>query len=112
MDKRVCCRTADAVLLLGTCLATPYLQDYDLVFGAIVVAWLWQQPAETQASERALQISCGLWLALPLVAAALAHMTGLSFGPLFVLPLFAVALQMSRGAQPVVLTTAATSRTP
>jgi|SRR5665213_105301 len=102
----------NAVLLLGTCLATPYLQDYDLVFGAIVVAWLWQQPAETQASERALQISCGLWLALPLVAAALAHMTGLSFGPLFVLPLFAVALQMSRGAQPVVLTTAATSRTP
>ncbi len=89
----------NAVLLLGTCLATPYLQDYDLVFGAIVVAWLWQQPIETYASERALQISCGLFLLLPLVAAALAHLTGISFGPLFVLPLLIVALQMSFGAR-------------
>jgi hypothetical protein len=83
----------NAVLLLGTCLATPYLQDYDLVFGAIVVAWLWQQPVETLASERALQIACGLLLSLPLVAAALAHMTGLAFGPLFILPAFVIALQ-------------------
>ena len=90
----------NAVLLLGTCLATPYLQDYDLVFGAIVVAWLWQQPVETDASERALQIACGLLLLLPLVAAALAHLTGLAFGPLFILPVFIVALQMSFGARP------------
>jgi hypothetical protein len=83
----------NAVLLLGTCLATPYLQDYDLVFGAMVVAWLWQQPVETDASERALQIACGLLLLLPLVAAALAHMTGLAFGPLFILPAFIIALQ-------------------
>jgi len=64
-----------------------------------VVAWLWQQPVETYASERALQISCGLFLLLPLVAAALAHLTGISFGPLFVLPLLIVALQMSFGAR-------------
>ena len=44
----------NAVLLLGTCLAMPYLQDYDLVFGAMVVAWLWQQPVETDRAERAL----------------------------------------------------------
>lgn len=90
-----------AVLLLATCLVAPYLQDYDLVFGAIVVAWLWQQPVETQASEHALQISCGLFLLLPLVAAALKHLTGIAFGPLFILPLFIVAVQMSfstRGA--------------
>ncbi len=85
----------NAVLLLGTCLAMPYLQDYDLVFGAMVVAWLWQQPVETAREERALQISCGLFLLLPLVAAALAHLTGIAFGPLFVLPLFIVALQMA-----------------
>jgi len=88
----------NAVLLLGTCLATPYLQDYDLVFGAMVVAWLWQQPVETSASERALQIACGLFLILPLVAAVLAQLTGFAFGPLFILPLFIVALQMSFGA--------------
>ena len=45
------------MLLLGTCLATPYLQDYDLVFGVLAVAWLWQQPVESDTSERALQIS-------------------------------------------------------
>ena len=83
----------NAVLLLGTCLATPYLQDYDLVFGAMVVAWLWQPPVETYASERALQIACGLLLLLPLVAAALAHLTGLAFGPLFILPAFVIAVQ-------------------
>lgn len=89
----------NAVLLLGTCLAIPYLQDYDLVFGAIVLAWLWQQPVESQRAERALQIACGLLLLLPLVAAALAQLTGLAFGPLFILPAFAVALHMSLGTR-------------
>lgn len=85
----------NAVLLLGTCLATPYLQDYDLVLGAFVVAWLWQQPVESERAERILQIACGLLLILPLVAAALAHLTGIAFGPLFVLPAFVLALRMS-----------------
>jgi hypothetical protein len=50
---------------------------------------------------------CALKLAMPgrgvlllaLVAAALAHLTGIAFGPLFILPLFIVALQMSFGAR-------------
>ena len=84
----------NAVLLLGTCLATPYLQDYDLVFGALVVAWLWQCPIP-EKFERPLQISAGLLLVLPLAAAALAHISGLAFGPLFILPAFVVAVQMS-----------------
>ena len=84
-----------AVLLLGTCLTAPYLQDYDLVFGAMVVAWLWRQPVQSDGEERALQISCGLFLLLPLVAAALKHLTGIAFGPLFILPLFFVAARMS-----------------
>jgi arabinofuranan 3-O-arabinosyltransferase len=83
----------NAVLLLGTCLATPYLQDYDLVFGVLVVAWLWQQPIERYPSERALQIAAALFLVLPLVAAPLAHLTLLTYGPLFVLPLFALAVR-------------------
>jgi arabinofuranan 3-O-arabinosyltransferase len=88
----------NAVLVLGTCLATPYLQDYDLVFGALVVAWLWQCPVP-HASGRVLQISAGLLLLLPLAAAALAQLTGLALGPLFIAPLFVVALQMSFGAR-------------
>lgn len=101
----------NAVLVLSTCLATPYLQDYDLVFGALVVAWLWQCPVPN-ASNRVLQISAGLLLLLPLVAAALAHLTGLALGPLFIAPLFVVALQMSFGARAAGLATSTASRSP
>ena len=83
----------NAVLLLATCFATPYLQDYDLVFGALVVAWLWQQPVELYPSERALQMCSALFLLLPLVGAALAHLTHLTYGPLFILPLFVLAVR-------------------
>jgi arabinofuranan 3-O-arabinosyltransferase len=83
----------NAVLLLATCFATPYLQDYDLVFGALVVAWLWQQPVQVYPSERALQVASALFLILPLVGAALAHITQLSYGPLFILPLFVLAVR-------------------
>lgn len=86
----------NAVLLLGTCLATPYLQDYDLVFGVLVVAWLWQSSAAAGVSEQALKISAALLLLLPLCAASLAHLTGISLAPLFIVPLFVVAVQMSR----------------
>jgi arabinofuranan 3-O-arabinosyltransferase len=88
----------NAVLVLATCLTTPYLQDYDLVFGALVVAWLWQYPVPS-ASGRVRQISAGLLLLLPVAAAALAHLTGLALGPLFVVPLLVVALQMSLDAR-------------
>ena len=88
----------NAVLVLGTYMATPYLQDYDLVLGVLVVAWLWQVPV-AEKTERALEISGGLMLLLPLLAAALAHLSGLAFGPLFILPLFIVALQMSFRAE-------------
>ena len=94
--------SGNATLLLGTCLATPYLQDYDLVFGALVVVWLWRCPVP-YASDRLLQISAALLLLLPLVAAALAHLTGLVLGPLFIAPLFVVALQISFGARPAAL---------
>jgi hypothetical protein len=45
-----------------------------------------------------LQLSTGLLLVLPLVAATLAHLTGLALGALFIVPLFVVALQMSFGS--------------
>jgi hypothetical protein len=83
----------NAVLVLGTCLATPYLQDYDLVLGALAVAWLWQQPLAATQSETPLQIAAGLFLLLPVFAATFAHFTGLSFGPLFIMPIFVLAMQ-------------------
>jgi arabinofuranan 3-O-arabinosyltransferase len=102
----------NAALVLGTCLATPYLQDYDLVFGALVVAWLWQQPVEAYHSERALQITSGLLLLLPLVAATLAHLTGLAFGPLFIVPMFVVAVQSGLGGRPAAASITSTASSP
>lgn len=84
----------NAVLVLGTCLASPYLQDYDLVFATLVVAWLWQTCGSVNSSLTLL-ICSGLLLVLPLAASALAHPTGLALGPLFILPLYLVALRMS-----------------
>ena len=63
-----------------------------LVFGVLIVAWLWHAPVP--ANERALQIAAGLLLILPLLAAALGHMTGLALGPLFIVPIFVVAVRM------------------
>ena len=49
--------------------------------------------AEVYPSERALQAASALFLLLPLVAAALAHLTLLTYGPLFILPIFVLALR-------------------
>jgi len=76
------------LLVLGTWLVTPYLQDYDLVIGAFVVLWLHELYA---GLPRPVLISAGLILILPFVAAALANLTGFAFGPLFILPAFILA---------------------
>ncbi|WP_331171995.1 glycosyltransferase family 87 protein [Rhodopseudomonas sp.] len=83
----------NAVLLLCSSFATPYLQDYDLVFGALVVAWLWHAPSVAAKSNRPLLIACGLVLLLPLLTAPLAIVTGLCVGPLLLLPALLVAVQ-------------------
>ena len=83
----------NAMLLLGTCLATPYLQDYDLVFGALIVIWLGQDQDVRRMPEWAWFLGSASLLLLPLFAAPLALVTGLTFGPLFILPLFVIALK-------------------
>jgi len=80
----------NALLVLGTCLATPYLQDYDLVVGAFVVVWL-AAPYREGALPPATQMAAALILLVPFVGAALARFTGLEFGPLFIAPAFIVA---------------------
>ena len=74
-----------ALLVLGTWLVTPYLQDYDLVVGAFVVLWLRELYPDL---PRPVLVSAGLILVLPFVAAALANLTGFVFGPLFIAPAF------------------------
>jgi len=77
-----------AALVLGTFLATPYLQDYDLVLGAFAVVWLMRPESLAHYSERAALIASGLMLILPLAASSVGNATGLALGPLFLLPAF------------------------
>jgi hypothetical protein len=80
-------------LLVATCFATPYLQDYDLVFLVPAVAWLWHAAPGGEARERQLRVACALMLLLPCLAAPLGKLTGLAFGPLFLLPALAFVAQ-------------------
>lgn len=78
-----------AALVLGTWLATPYLQDYDLVVGAFVAVWIYQAMADR---PRIALMTAGGVLLLPLFAASLASATGLAIGPLVLMPAFAVVV--------------------
>ncbi len=84
----------NSLLVLGTCLATPYLQDYDLVVGAFVAAWLVIDCNNSTAGKQAAQMSF-LVLLLPFVASLLANITGLALGPLFIVPAFLAAARLS-----------------
>jgi arabinofuranan 3-O-arabinosyltransferase len=92
----------NATLILGTCLATPYLQDYDMVFGALVVVWLWHDEDMRQTPEFPLFLASAAVLLIPLFAASLALTTGLEWGPLFILPLFVIAVKCGLGKRPSV----------
>lgn len=75
--------TRNAAVLIGVLLATPYLQDYDLVFVAFIAAWLLKLDPETTPATR---VACAAILLMPLLASGLAKFTGFAVGPLFVLP--------------------------
>lgn len=82
----------NALLVVGTCLATPYVQDYDLVIGAFIVVWLVElYPRAEQA--KSVIIGATLILVGPLLASTLARATGFDFGPLFIAPVFVIVAQ-------------------
>jgi arabinofuranan 3-O-arabinosyltransferase len=83
----------NALFILATCLATPYLQDYDFVFAAFVAVWLGDAVKNT-STETVAKIALAALLIGPLAAAPLGLSTGLAFGPLFVIPAFALAVSL------------------
>lgn len=85
----------NAVMIVGTCLATPYLQDYDLVMGVFVVVWLQQEEARSQIPVQWIRAAMAMILLLPAVASPLAKATGLAFGPLFFFPVLALLILLS-----------------
>lgn len=82
----------NAVLIMGTCLATPYMQDYDLVFGAFVVAWLLMAEKDSRLSPQYIRGAIGMILLLPYLNAPIAISFGPSVGPLVFLPVFALLI--------------------
>ena len=84
----------NAVLIIGTCLATPYLQDYDLVFGAFVVVWLHMAEKDSKVPRQWIRGAMAMILLLPLVNAPLAKFIGPSVGTLFILPVFALLIYL------------------
>ncbi|MBV9747217.1 MAG: DUF2029 domain-containing protein [Acetobacteraceae bacterium] len=82
----------NAALVAGSFLATPYLQDYDLVAGAIVAAWLTgpEVPDRLRPAGRA----AALMMLLAVFAGFLAKLTGLQLGPLLFAPSFIVSSAM------------------
>jgi hypothetical protein len=86
----------NAMVIVGTCLATPYLQDYDLVMSAFVVVWLQALEERSQVPLRWIRAAMAVMLLLPLLAAPFAKLTGLALGPLFILPVFALLITLER----------------
>jgi hypothetical protein len=82
----------NAVLLVGTSLATPYLQDYDLVFGAFVVAWLLKAERTSLVSPHYIRGANGAILLLPLMNVVIAKSAGLIIGPLVFLPVLVLLI--------------------
>ena len=76
------------LLVLGTCLVTPYLQDYDLVVGAFVVVWLLALQRQSVISRAVAQLAMAAILLWPLVNGAVGKMTGFALGPFVIVPLF------------------------
>jgi hypothetical protein len=85
----------NAMVVLGSCLATPYLQDYDLVMGAFVVVWLHRDETGSRIPAQWIRIGMAMILLLPPMAAPLAKCTGLAFGPLFIAPVFALLMGLA-----------------
>jgi hypothetical protein len=88
-----------SLLVLGTLLATPYLQDYDTVVCAFVVAWLMSAEGLARMPRRHAMIASALVLALPLLNATLAQVTGLPLGCLLIATAFTLTAMTVRAKQ-------------
>jgi hypothetical protein len=85
----------NAMVIVGTCLATPYLQDYDLVMGAFVVVWMKAAEERPRVPVQWIRAAMAVMLLLPLMTAPLAKLTGLALGPLFLVPIFSLLVAMA-----------------
>jgi hypothetical protein len=83
-----------SLLVLGTFLVTPYLQDYDLVVAAFVAAWICSMYPPNEMPRSALGAIALLMLG-PLFVSFAGKATGVSFGVPFILPAFVLVAAAS-----------------
>ncbi len=85
----------NALVIVGTCLATPYLQDYDLVMGAFVVVWLQMAERSSQLPAQWIRAAMALILLVPLVTAPVGKFIGIAVGPIFIVPVFVLLVHLA-----------------
>jgi arabinofuranan 3-O-arabinosyltransferase len=85
------------LLVLGTFLATPYLQDYDMVVGAFVAVWLVSASDLAHVPRRLAVAAAASILIVPLVASPIANAAGLALGALFLIPAFVLMARLAFG---------------
>jgi hypothetical protein len=85
----------NAMVVVGTGLLTPYLQDYDLVIGAFVVVWLWMGEANSRIPAHWIRVAMAMILLLPIAAAPLAKYAGFPPGPLIFVMVFALLIVLA-----------------
>jgi Glycosyltransferase family 87 len=95
----------NALVIMGTCLMTPYLQDYDLVMGAFVVVWLKQELQAGGTGEQAQSVpqaivvaAMAAMLLVPFFAAPIAKATGFVVATPFLVAVFAVLVGLAASA--------------
>jgi len=86
----------NALVVMGTCLVTPYLQDYDLVMSAFVAVWL-KQAGEKQSSVSPTMIDAGMAAIMlaPFFAAPLAKATGFVWAAPVLVAVFALLVVLA-----------------
>ena len=77
-----------SLLVLGNFLATPYLQDYDLVVSTFVAVWLVGYCITQRLPDKPACIAALLLFILPVIASRFGVITGISPGPLILIPVF------------------------
>ena len=83
----------NAVLVIGTLLATPYLQVYDLVVASFVPLWLLAGLPTSDPRRSAALLGSAALIAAPFISPAVAKLTGFSIGCLLFIPLFVIAVR-------------------
>ena len=93
-DDPACIR--NPMVVVGTCLLTPYLQDYDLVVVAFVAVWLQAAGMRSAMPVHWIKAAMASILLLPIAASSVVKGLGFLPGPFVFALVFALLVALSR----------------